>query len=82
MICSSMCLKKWRMKESVVDLINISPTGVAYTVSDNVSNRAVELLQNLGYEPIVTEALCESIYCRSWNGGIPRGYCENRYSFS
>ncbi len=38
-----------------VDLINISPTGVAYTVSDNVSNRAVELLQNLGYEPIVTE---------------------------
>ena len=38
-----------------VDLINISPTGVAYTVSDNVSSHAVKLLQNLGYEPIVTE---------------------------
>ena len=38
-----------------VDLINISPTGVAYTVNDNVSARAVEVLKQLGYEPIVTE---------------------------
>ncbi|WP_249727630.1 ACT domain-containing protein, partial [Bacillus paralicheniformis] len=36
------------------DLINISPTGVAYTVSDTVSSHAVKLLKNLGYEPIVT----------------------------
>ena len=65
-----------------VDLINISPTGVAYTVSDNVSSHAVKLLQNLGYGFNCDRTLCESIYRWGWNGRIPRGYCENRYSFS
>ena len=54
-----------------VDLINISPTGVAYTVSDNVSSHAVKLLQNLGYVSC-DRTLCESIYRWGWNGRIPR----------
>ena len=64
-----------------VDLINISPTGVAYTVNDNVSARAVEVLKQLGYEPIVTEHCAKvSIVELEWQAS--RGYCENRYSFS
>ncbi len=55
-----------------VDLINISPTGVAYTVSDNVSNRAVELLQNLGYEPIVTEHYAKVSIVGAGMAGYPR----------
>lgn len=34
-----------------VDFINISPTGVVYTVTDEMSDRAEQVLKNLGYEP-------------------------------
>lgn len=36
-----------------VDFINISPSGVVYTVNESVCERAVEVLTNLGYEPDV-----------------------------
>lgn len=34
-----------------VDFINISPTGVVYTVTEEMSDKAEEVLRNLGYEP-------------------------------
>ncbi|SEB02451.1 aspartate kinase [Thalassobacillus cyri] len=36
-----------------VDFINISPSGVVYTIEDLYTNRAVEILENLGYTPEV-----------------------------
>lgn len=36
-----------------VDFFNITPKGVIYTVTDKVTDRAVEILENLGYEPII-----------------------------
>ncbi|CAM4018945.1 aspartate kinase [Bacillus manliponensis] len=54
-----------------VDLINISPTGVAYTVSDDVASRAVEVLRQLGYEPIVTEHCAKVSIVGAGMAGIP-----------
>ncbi|UOE92789.1 aspartate kinase [Alkalihalobacillus sp. LMS39] len=34
-----------------VDFININPLGVVYTVMDEVADKAIQVLQELGYEP-------------------------------
>jgi aspartate kinase len=36
-----------------VDFFNITPKGVIYTVTDKVTDRAIEILESLGYEPII-----------------------------
>ncbi|MDM5463707.1 MULTISPECIES: aspartate kinase [Bacillus cereus group] len=54
-----------------VDLINISPTGVAYTVKDSVSARAVEVLKQLGYDPVVTEHCAKVSIVGAGMAGIP-----------
>jgi len=36
-----------------VDFINISPTAIIYTVMDKMTDRAITVLQDLGYEPKV-----------------------------
>ncbi|MGM7720423.1 aspartate kinase [uncultured Metabacillus sp.] len=36
-----------------VDFFNITPKGVIYTVPDKVTDRAVDILRSLGYEPII-----------------------------
>ncbi|MEH7456924.1 aspartate kinase [Bacillus pseudomycoides] len=54
-----------------VDLINISPTGVAYTVNDHVSGLAVDVLRKLGYEPIVTEHCAKVSIVGAGMAGIP-----------
>jgi aspartate kinase len=38
-----------------VDFINVMPTGVHYTVSENDTHKAVQLLLDLGFEPLVRE---------------------------
>lgn len=59
-------------KEKIsVDLINISPTGVAYTVSDDVANRAVEVLHTIGYDPIVTEHCAKVSIVGAGIAGVP-----------
>lgn len=41
-------------KEGIsVDFFNITPKSVIYTVTDKVTNRAIEVLEELGYEPII-----------------------------
>jgi aspartate kinase len=37
-----------------VDFINISPKGVVYTVTNDVTDKAIGVLRELGYEPVVT----------------------------
>ncbi|MCM3654033.1 aspartate kinase [Metabacillus litoralis] len=37
-----------------VDFFNITPKGVIYTVTEKVTDRAIEILEQLGYEPIIT----------------------------
>ncbi len=37
-----------------VDFFNITPMGVVYTVTENVTDRAISILNDLGYEPVVT----------------------------
>ncbi|MDQ0230477.1 aspartate kinase [Metabacillus malikii] len=37
-----------------VDFFNITPMGVVYTVTENVTERAVTILKDLGYEPTIT----------------------------
>jgi aspartate kinase len=37
-----------------VDFINISPTGVIYTVPDALTERAVRILETLGFQPEIT----------------------------
>lgn len=37
--------------EISVDFINVNPSGVVYTVFDHVANKALNILQKLGYEP-------------------------------
>jgi aspartate kinase len=36
-----------------VDFFNITPKGVIYTVTDKVTDRAIKILESLGYEPII-----------------------------
>lgn len=36
-----------------VDFFNITPNGVIYTVTDNVTDRAKVILEKLGYDPII-----------------------------
>jgi aspartate kinase len=54
-----------------VDLINISPTGVAYTVSDDVADRAIMVLRNIGYEPIVTRHCAKVSIVGAGMTGVP-----------
>ncbi|MCV9887714.1 aspartate kinase [Metabacillus halosaccharovorans] len=46
--------KAMAMEGISVDFFNITPKSVIYTVTDQVTSRAVEVLQNLGYEPTIT----------------------------
>ncbi|MFD3445519.1 aspartate kinase [Microbacteriaceae bacterium 4G12] len=54
-----------------VDLINISPTGVAYTVSDDVADRAIAVLRNIGYEPAVVRHCAKVSIVGAGITGVP-----------
>lgn len=52
-----------------VDLINVNPSGVAYTVSDAEADRAIGLLRQLGYEPeLVRDCAKVSVIGGGMNG--------------
>ncbi|WP_274361407.1 aspartate kinase [Paenibacillus thermotolerans] len=52
-----------------VDLINVTPSGVAYTVFDSEAERAAALLKELGYEPrIVPDCAKVSVIGGGMNG--------------
>lgn len=54
-----------------VDFINISPTGVAYTVSDDLADRAVTVLRAIGYEPLVARQCAKVSIVGAGITGVP-----------
>lgn len=54
-----------------VDLINVNPSGVAYTVNDAEADRAVGLLKGLGYEPKVIRGCTKVSVIGGGMNGVP-----------
>jgi aspartate kinase len=54
-----------------VDFINISPNGVIYTVTDEMTNRAVEVLTELGHIPTVERHCAKVSVVGAGMAGVP-----------
>lgn len=54
-----------------VDFINISPNGVVYTVTDEMTNRAIEVLRGLGHEPVVERNCAKVSVVGAGIAGVP-----------
>lgn len=54
-----------------VDFINISPNGVVYTVSDDVSPKAIEVLKGIGYNPDYTTGCAKVSIVGAAIAGVP-----------
>lgn len=54
-----------------VDFINISPNGVVYTVSDEMTDLAVEVLMNLGHKPAVERNCAKVSVVGAGIAGVP-----------
>ncbi|WP_110112781.1 aspartate kinase [Bacillus sp. CGMCC 1.16541] len=54
-----------------VDFINISPKGVVYTVTDESTDRAIEVLESMGYEPFVTRHCAKVSTVGAGIAGVP-----------
>ncbi|MBE6182807.1 aspartate kinase [Heyndrickxia ginsengihumi] len=54
-----------------VDFINISPTNVVYTVSENVVDRASSILKNLGYTPSIERECAKVSVVGAGIAGVP-----------
>lgn len=54
-----------------VDFINIHPDVVIYTVKDNVSDKAVQILENMGFSPVVTPNCAKVSAVGAGMAGVP-----------
>ncbi len=54
-----------------VDLINVNPSGVAYTVYDSETDRALRLLKELGYEPTANRDCTKVSVIGGGMNGVP-----------
>ncbi|WP_096199414.1 aspartate kinase [Bacillus sp. FJAT-45350] len=54
-----------------VDFININPLGVVYTVTDDLANRAIEVLTEMGYDPLVTRHCAKVSAVGAGMTGVP-----------
>jgi aspartate kinase len=54
-----------------VDFINISPNGVVYTVTDDMSNKAVKALNELGHDPVVERNCAKVSVVGAGIAGVP-----------
>lgn len=54
-----------------VDFINISPTGVVYTVPETLTEKAVEILETLGFHPQITEGCAKISAVGAGMSGVP-----------
>lgn len=54
-----------------VDFINISPTGVAYTVPEHCTKKAVDILKTLDFEPVITEKCAKVSAVGAGMTGVP-----------
>lgn len=54
-----------------VDFINVNPIGVAYTVRDEVADKAASILQDMGHEPILTPHCAKVSIIGAGMAGVP-----------
>ncbi|WP_203362356.1 aspartate kinase [Bacillus sp. REN10] len=54
-----------------VDFINISPTGVVYTVTGNMADRAEQVLKEMGYEPDIERDCAKVSVVGAGMTGVP-----------
>ncbi|WP_106497573.1 aspartate kinase [Lentibacillus sp. Marseille-P4043] len=54
-----------------VDFINISPTGVLYTVPEEFTQKAVHILETLGFQPEITEKCAKVSAVGAGMTGVP-----------
>jgi len=54
-----------------VDFINISPTGVVYTVPESLTEKAVEILEVLGFHPEITKGCAKVSAVGAGMNGVP-----------
>jgi aspartate kinase len=54
-----------------VDFINISPNGVVYTVSEDMADKAVETLEQLGHEPVLERHCAKVSVVGAGMAGVP-----------
>ncbi len=54
-----------------VDFINISPNQVIYTVSEEMTNKAISVLRDLGYEPVIERDCAKVSVVGAGMAGVP-----------
>ncbi|UII57465.1 aspartate kinase [Cytobacillus spongiae] len=54
-----------------VDFINISPNGVTYTVTEEVTEKAIAVLKSLGHEPVVERECAKVSVVGAGIAGVP-----------
>ncbi|MFC0215688.1 aspartate kinase [Paenibacillus chartarius] len=54
-----------------VDLINVTPSGVAYTVFDHVADKAEEIIRSLGFEPKLLRGCAKVSVIGGGMSGVP-----------
>ncbi|MFJ5761849.1 aspartate kinase [Neobacillus sp. NPDC093182] len=54
-----------------VDFINISPNGVVYTVTDEMTDRAIRVLKEIGHEPVVERHCAKVSVVGAGIAGVP-----------
>ncbi|AGX03923.1 MULTISPECIES: aspartate kinase [Bacillaceae] len=54
-----------------VDFINISPNGVVYTVSEDMADKAVKTLEQLGHEPVLERHCAKVSVVGAGMAGVP-----------
>ncbi|MFD2443575.1 aspartate kinase [Bacillus sp. CGMCC 1.16607] len=54
-----------------VDFINISPTSVIYTVTEEMTNKAIQILNQLGHDPVVERNCAKVSVVGAGMAGVP-----------
>ncbi|WP_227935861.1 aspartate kinase [Alkalihalobacillus deserti] len=63
--------KAMAAEEISVDFININPHGVVYTVMEDVTDKAIEVLHQMGYEPVVARGCAKVSAVGAGMTGVP-----------
>lgn len=63
--------KAMAQAEISVDFINISPNGIVYTVSEDVIDKAVDVLQSIGFDPQVNHHCAKVAVVGASMTGVP-----------
>jgi aspartate kinase len=54
-----------------VDFINVNPIGVAYTVKDELAEKATQILQSMGFDPLLTPHCAKVSIIGAAMAGVP-----------